>query len=212
MEKLREQHGFGAVDRALRFASIRLHSRPQTADLATSVDAERTAIREREDAWLEARERRIAASAEVEYLDGKLDDGIMDLSRQALVEVKGDRDDPRYRRLFAEAPSAGLAPVAGTDEAHFVRAVLAQLSSDSPPFPDLKGGAPDLQSTLTALQDAENRREDLYVPESTARTDLDVALDHARRVYNLLYPRLQLLFPDDPGLVESFFASVRPGS
>ena len=208
MEKLREDDGFGAVDRALRFASIRLHSRPQTADLATSVDTERTAIRAREDAWLEARERRIAASAEVAYLDGKLDGGIMGLSRQALVEVKGDRGDPRYRRLFAEAPSAGLAPVAGTGQAHFVAGVLAQLTRDPSPFPDLTGGAPDLQSMVTALQDAEKRRDDLYVPESTARTDLDVALDHARRVYNLLHARLQLLFPDDPGLVESFFAST----
>lgn len=50
-------------------------------------------------------------------------------------------------------------------------------------------------------------RDELYVPENQARARLEIALDNTRRVYAAAYHRLNLLFPDDPALVESFFSS-----
>jgi hypothetical protein len=55
-------------------------------------------------------------------------------------------------------------------------------------------------------------RKDARVKERTAQADLDEALDGARRFYNQLYPQLQLLFPDDPDLVETFFRDLRAPS
>lgn len=209
MEQLREQHGFATVDRALRHLSIRLRSRPETAELAPEVDAERARVRQAEEAWLQAREMRIAATAEIDYLDAALDLAVADLSRLALVEVRGNRNDERYKRLFPASPSAATSSVGGEGQGRYVRALLAQLTSSSGPFPSLAGQAPTIEAALTALSESEQRRDALYIPESTAATERTAALDRARRVYNQMYPRLRLLFPDNLRLVESYFARLR---
>lgn len=212
MEQLRDQHGHDVVDRALRHLSIRLRSRPESAPFAAEIDDLRGMIRSANDVFLEARETRVAATAELEYLDGELDAGIADLARQALVEVRGKRDDERYRRLFAAAPSDATRPVGGASQERYVRGILAQLTSEASPFPGLREQAAPIEATLTALKEAEQRRADLYVAEATATTERTIALDRARREYNQMHPRLRLLFPRQRRLVESFFVHLRASS
>lgn len=165
MEQLRDEHGAGTVDRSLRFLGIRLLSRPETRELAAEVRGERTRVRDADDMWLEARETRVAATAEVAYLDEKLGDDVMNVSRAALAEIGGDRSDARYKRLFnSVAPSEGMSPTGGHEQTRFVRTVLAQLTSETGPFPSLRDRAATIEASLTALTTAETRRNDLYVP------------------------------------------------
>lgn len=212
MQQLRDRHGYETVERALRYLSIRLRSRPQTSELAPEIDAERARLRQVEDTWSEARELRIAATAEIEYLDGELDRLLGDLSRAALVEVRGRTDDERYRRLFPQPLRSGAAPMGGPEQERYVRTILAQLTSESGPLPALRDRAEAIEQALTALQQAEQRRAELYVPEATATAERNAALDRARRAYNQTYPRLRLLFPDRPALVASYFVSLRSRS
>lgn len=210
MEKLRPEHGVSTIDRALRYMAIRVSGRPETREMAPELRAERVRLKEADEMWLEARETRVAATAEVEYLDEKLGAEVMSVSRAALALVKdGNREDERYKRLVGPvSPSEALAPVGGEEQTVFVRTLIAQLTSESGPFPELAGRAPVIQASLTALNDAEARRNALYVPEGTAAAERTAARDRARRLYNLMQPRLQLAFPDDERLVESFFAKL----
>lgn len=209
MEKLRDRHGSSIVDRALRHLSIRLRSRPETSALAPEVEAQRAQLRQAEDRWLEARELRIAAGAELEFLDGELDRAVAQVARLALTEVAGRREDDRYRKLFQIAPSEATRPVGGRAQELYVRGVLAQLTSDATPFPSLRTHAKPIEDGLKALRDAEQRRADLYVPERVAATERAVALDQACRLYNSMHARLSLLFPENERLVESYFMSLR---
>lgn len=188
--------------------AIRLQSRPETKEMAPEIRAEVASIREGDDVWLEARQARIAASAEIVYLDEKVGEDVMDLSRAALVEVKGDRNDERYKRVFIENPSEALKPVGGSKQTRFVRAVINQVGAESTPFPALRDRASAIDGSLTALSDAEARRDALYVPEATALAERRARFEKACRTYNLTYPRLQLIFPNDPRLVESFFLGL----
>lgn len=209
MEKLRGSHGHSMIDRALRFLSIRLRSRPETAALAPEIDAERTQLRQVEDRWLEARELRVAATAELEFLDAELDRAVADLARQALVIVQGRRNDDRYRQLFAMAPSQGTGPIGGVAQERYVRALLAQLNNEAGPFPTLREHAKPIEDALAALKTAEERRAELYVPEQAAASERAIAFDRARRAYNTMYPRLRVLFAENDALAESYFARLR---
>lgn len=210
MEKLRPEHGVSTIERALRYMAIRLSSRPETREMAPELRAERARLKDADEMWLEARETRVATTAEVEYLDEKLGAEIMSLSRAALAQVKdGNREDERYKRLIGPlSPSEAMAPVGGEEQTRFVRTVLAQLTIEGGPFPSLSDRAPVIDAALTALADAEARRNALYVPEATAAAERTAARDRARRLYNLTQPRLQLAFPDDDALVETFFAKL----
>lgn len=210
MRKLNDEITVGPTLRALRFAAIRLRSRPTTAALAGEVKAARQELTQEYDAFLEAREERIAATAEVTYLDEKLDLDVSRTSREALTLADGKTTDPRYRAAFPTAPSPIMAEMATRPQERYVRGIIDALKNE-PGLQGLIAHATTLEADLDLLNKALAQREDLYVPESRAQGRYQAALDKAKRVYNLLYPRLQLLFPDDPTLVESFFATLKSG-
>lgn len=204
MQKLTDSHSIGTTTDALRFLDVRLRSRPQTEDLAKLTFAERVELGAKYGEYLDARELRVAASAELAYVDGLLDGDVRGLAREALVLTAGKTDDPRYRTLFPITAAQATKPVGGDAQERFVRGVIDVLTNDDTLAP-LRPHADRLQARLDALNAALAQREDLYVPEARARTAYHIALEHARRTYNLCHAHLTLLFPDDPALVESFF-------
>lgn len=208
MQKLLERHGVDTVQEALRFLSIRLRSRPETADLAQSIEQVRTNLRDQAETHAEAREARVAASAEIVYRDSELDAAVANLVREVMVHTKGRRDHQMYIKLFAQSPSMLTMGVADAKQAVFVKTLLDILRSDAQ-FANFTAQTELLEQRNTALQQAIGQRDELYVPESHASANLRVAMDQAKRIYNLAYPRLQLLFPNKRSLVESFFASLR---
>lgn len=208
MEKLREDHGYFTVRRGMRFLSIRLRSRPLSAGLAGDVDRERDALGARNEAHENAFEERVAASAEISFLDGMLGAAVADLARDVNVLVKGRTDDPRYLRIFIGTPSERMKPVGGPEQDRFVQNILDVLSKD-PDFASLHAHLPLITEWQQQLSDAVKRRESLQLAEDRARQELDIAIARARKVYNQMEHRLALVFPDHESLVESFFRSTR---
>ncbi len=207
MQRLNDKHGFPTVKRSLRHTSIRLRSRPETAELAGVVDAERKSIESADEVHEQAREERIAATAEIDYLDGELDLKVMNLSREVAVLTGSNTADERYKMLFPVAPSKAVKPTAGEAQHRFIKILVERLENDDR-FDALRGNVEPIKTAQTYLEKAIANREELYMPEMRAATDLKVALDKARRVYNKLYPQLTLIF-DNERLVDSFFLKIR---
>lgn len=211
MQKLGEKHRYSIVDRCLRFTSIRLRSRPETAALVEGLKKHRATLRTKSDAYLEAYEERVATGYEIGYLDGKLDRAvIVDLKRDVAAQLgKLANGAQLEKKLFqGQAPSAGMAPVADDAQASYVAGIMSRLESDAD-FEPVSGHAKKLRKLQKSIDEALARRKDQRVTERLAYGDLDEALDAARREYNQLYARLSLAFPDDPALVESFFVVLK---
>ena len=209
MQRLLDRHRFNDVDRALRFLALRLGSRPESASLTEDVTQARAEVRETEERYQDALMARVAATAEIRYLDGLLDEAVMDLSRQALVLTGGRRDDARYMKLFVSSPSDGMRSIAGDSQDQFVRNILLRLREDVD-FEPLRPHAETLATRQAALQASVEKRRALSVPEAAADADRRIALENARRLYNRAEAQLRLRF-DDEGLVESYFARLYAG-
>ncbi len=204
MQQLRDCHSPAIILRALRFLSIRLKSRPQSAEIELSVTQARAKLIAADEAFSQALEERVAASAEVHYLDGILNKGVADVAREALAQVKGDRNDARYMKLFAVSPSTAMRPVAGEAQERYVQNIISRLAEDASLAP-LKSHADMLKGHLAALNAAVAKRQELYVPEAKAAADRRIAADEARRIYNQAAARLALMLGNDRALIDSFF-------
>ena len=210
MNKLNDKHRYPAVDGALRFFVVRAKGHPETAALVPKIVETRTTLREKRDAYVEAHDERVAQTAEIVYLDSRLD-------RMVMVGLKRDlavltADNPKgvqlEKKLFqGVAPSVGMKPVASQSQEHYVAGIVKRIEEDAdfaalaPHSTKLRNGQKDLDTAL-------ERRKEARVKERLALGDLDDALEDARRLYNQLHPQLQLMFPNDPALVESYFRDL----
>lgn len=206
MEALRETHGVDLVLASLRVLAIRAGSRPESQPVAREIAALRTRVRDRNESWEAARDERMAATAEIGYRDALVDGCVMTLSRQCLASVNGKADDPRYRTLFASAPSERLKPVGGTEQDNFVKGVL--LALDGAGYEDLAHHKALIVEANDNLNDALARRNKLQVTEDAAANALAIELDLARSAYNQAWHQLNVVFPKDKALVESFFRTL----
>lgn len=207
MESLRESHGVDTVMGAVRVLSIRCGSRPESKAVGKEMRALRGELRELRDVYEEAHDERVAATAEIKYRDEVLDASVMTLSRQAGALVDGDTSDARYRALFPSAPSTQMKPVGGASQGAYVKAILATLAEND----DLEALRPygkDVARALEALDTATRARDTLQVTEDRASTALAIKQSEAREAYNHSWHRLNVLFPKDKALVESFFRTL----
>lgn len=211
MQKLTDKHTYTVVDRALRFLTLRLRSRPETAEMAASTLRTREQLKTHGDAFDNAFDERVALSAEVVYRDNRVDRFVISTLRRAAVAAFSDRPDAQQieRRLYhGEAPSVAMKPVANEEQERYVSGILERINSDAT-FGPLQSKADELARLQGELDDVIEKRKKARVQERLRSADLDEALDQARQVYNQMYPRLQLTFPDDEALVESFFLDLR---
>jgi len=206
MEKLRDDHRFPAVKRAVRFCALRLGSRPELGACAGDMARCRADLRRCEERWEDALDERVAASAEVLFRDQRLGEAVAALARDVNVLVGGRTDDARYQRLFLTTPSAAMRPVAGPDQERFVRNVLHVLESDDA-FVHERKHAAAIRAGQEALDEAIARRDTLQLAEDRARRELDIATGEARTLYNQMGHRVALAYPGDDVLVDSFFWS-----
>jgi hypothetical protein len=75
-------------------------------------------------------------------------------------------------------------------------------------YESLRDRVATLKQCQTELDQTLAQREALRTPELRATTDLQAALESARRAYNKLYPRLSLLF-DSKSFIETFFVQLQ---
>lgn len=207
MQNLQEKHGYSVTDRVLRFLRIRLMSRPQTKAMAEAVQQTRVSLRDANEVWLEAREVRAAATAEIAYLDGSLGTAVVNVSRLALTVSNGNRNADLYKNLFPIKPSKMMAPITDATRSRAVSALIAALREPEMP-PLLATAADTLQARFDAFTQAIKNREILYASENTAAAVRRRVFDTTRAFYRQTYNQLCLLFPDDKALVESFFTPL----
>ena len=193
--------------RALRFVSIRLSARPDTADLVPAVEAARARLQAAAEAAAELEERSAAATAEVVYQGSLEDAAVAALGREARVLVEGRRTDPRWTALFPQAPSQ-LVRLPGADLARELGRVVALLRSD-PALAALAHHAEALQVARAAVEAAQAERAALALPALAAQVERRQALEEAHRVFNRLRPQLQLRALR-PAQVRSFFPRAAP--
>lgn len=206
MQTLGDGHGFNPINHALRIVQLQLGARPETAELVDEVATARAAVRAAEEAYQDQRSRRVAATATLRYLDDQLDQAVGDLSRDMLAALRNDRTDARYRLAFPKPVSVAMRPLASEAQTVFVRSLLAELQTEQ--LADWADRAPAIAAALDAVEAQRARRAELYATEAQANARRQIAFDDARRGYNLLYPRLQVLFPKNKALVESFFPAL----
>ena len=209
MQKLSPSHKTGVTQAALRFTALRLKSRPETQALCPAFDAVRADLAQKQAAYEDAVDARMVLTAELEYRDHALDARVMRLSRELLGQEER-RDTGRFLRFFPAPPSELLKPEGGALQHRAVRLILHALDEEGAAgVQELQHHAGPLRELQAALEQAEAQREALYVQESRAKAERDLALREAQQHYNLLYPQLMLLFPKDGALVESFFRKLQ---
>ncbi len=206
MNRLYDKDGITTTLSALRFLSVRLKSRPETAPLEAGVSHARQSLQQADERWQQAHEERCGATAEIEYLDTELDEAVAELAREITVVVKNDRSDPRHKKLFAVPPTTGMAGRANDSQERYVANIMGRLAEDQD-YAAQRKYLDTIGKHQAALKASVQRREALYVPESQALADRTIALDHARRVYNQMGAQLTLLFNDKRTLVDSFFVA-----
>ena len=204
MQSLTDDHGLPTVKAALRFVQIRLRSHPEAAPFAAELNPVRDGVLKAEEAHDEAHEEWLGATAVVRYYDAKLGTLISRLSRDTFSLVDGNRKDPRYQKLFATPPSTGMAGIATDPQERYVRTIIDTIEKHDD-IEALRSHLPAIVAALAELKTAVGQRDELRLREGIALRDLRMQIDAAKRAHNLLYPRLQLTFPDDSALVETFF-------
>lgn len=207
MQKLTEAHGVPTTLRALRFLSIRVRSHPQALPFKAAVEAARTQLKADDDAWEEAQEMRVAATADLTYRDALLDAELVSLGLQARALVNNKVTDERYMRLLPSTPAKAAEGVVDDVQNRFVAHVVSQLENGTD-FPSLKPQAAVLKKLHAEATAAFARREAAFIPENQAMVARRTTLMRAQRTYNGMFPQLQVTLGDS-ALAESFFRPLR---
>lgn len=204
MQRALEAHSVGQTLTGLRFMNIRLLSRPASKPMAGEAKAAHDVLFAADQAYIAARDAVIASTAEVEYLDAELDTSVIQAGREARPLVNGQIDHPDWLLAFPVSPSEGTKSVGGNAQAHYVRNVIDRFRT-RPTFAPLQARAQDIEDKLAALTAAEAEREALRAVADRAKQERAVIQRQVIKLYNLMYPRLQILFEEQARLVESFF-------
>lgn len=207
MQRLAERHHAPVVNRALRFLAIRLCSRPETNAFGEETTRVREALAKKRETYLAALDERLAATAEVTYLDACLDRAVLvSLRRDALV-LAADRPSLEKKLFAGMSPRSAMRPVGGAAQEHYVEGIIQRLETDAE-FAPLSHCAPALKKRLSDLASATSKRKALKAKEREVLGELEEETENAIRYYNRMYPQLKLLFPNDLALVESFFLDL----
>ena len=175
--------------------------------MVADINAIRGDLNLRNDDWEQISAERIAATQETCYLENKLVKCISNLIKDALELVENNRSDERFKTLFSRPPGTSMRPTVNDEQEIYTRGIIQKLIEE-PSLDALRAHAEAIKTHLDALNDAMERRDELYLPESKAFLERNITLDRARRVYNTTYPRLRLIYPKNEELVETFFTTV----
>ena len=206
MRKIRETATFETVEDAAELHITMLEARPDTAALSVIIVSLLSAMQSAQVAHKAARRARLKLSAMIVYEDSVLDDLVADVSRKALDMCIGDRSDARYKALLPTAPSVAMRPIGGPDQDVYVANILDLLTTDAAytSLAALAGPLKEQQDKLSALR---AKRDTAFQQEAIASGKLDLARQRLIEAIHSNHPRLQLLFPKQDALVESFFMS-----
>lgn len=207
MQRLGERHRSPLVNRALRFLAIRLCSRPETSAFGEETSRVRESLAKKREAYIASLDERLAATAEITYLDACLDRTVLVSLRREVLVLATDRPSLEKKLFAGISPRNAMRPVGGEAQEHYVAGIIHRLET-SPELAPLSHYGPALQKRLDDLGAALSKRKELKAKEREALSDLEEETEGAVRYYNRMYPQLKLLFPNDLPLVESFFLDL----
>jgi hypothetical protein len=204
--RLSEDYGAPTVLRALRYLCIRLQKFETATAIVSELEQCRSELSSAQEAFEIAYTERVAATAEVSYLDEVLDQTVLNLAAETARLLPGGSDDERYRALFPVAAAEALASTASHRQHRFVHHVLENLRSESA-FGPLRSHAALIEQRQHALEASLAERELRFQAEASATRRRNEALDEACRSYNRSFSRLQLLFRDG-ARIESLYPNL----
>ena len=202
---LSEDTGSEKTRSACRTLMIRLSGRAPAAEVRRDVQAALQSLQAAINDYEDAHDERVCATAEIEVCDTEVDQAVAALVRAVEVQLRGDRQDPRFLAAFPYAPSEATGGVATDAQRNYVHSALTVLRSDTSLCGALKPDLDALEAAQAALDAAVKVRAALEHTEATASARLKVATLQARNVHNDALPRLQLIYPRQKARVRSFF-------
>ena len=204
MEKLTERRSVTTIIDALRFLRIRLRSRPESRPLAQDIELAKAALDEA-NARLEALiDERRALTAELEYLVEVLYEAIIQLAREVRAKLGGQVDTPLFLSIFPIAPSTAMKEGLAS-KLQYCRQAAGQVI-ESEALASLKPSGEELLTQVNAIDALLSQRDgELAQSERSASLKQKEALEAARNTYNQTEPKLMLLWPSKPKLVDSMF-------
>lgn len=192
----------------LRVLTNRLSARPDTTALSSPVADARDVLKSGHDRWQELHDLRVSSTGALAFADAQEDGGVARVARQVGVMVDGKRTDARYLRLFERAPSTLTKGVADEEQARFVEHLIETIR-DNNDYTTLRGFLPELVSVRGDVVGAAVAQQSALRAEETAWNEVQLAEKAAREVYRDTVPALELLFPGNKRLVDSFYPAAK---
>jgi hypothetical protein len=206
MRRLTEDDGPETVLNAVDVLAMALEGNPDVEDMLPPVAAVQSDLEGKMRAHRLAANRSVSRTRRILFADGVEDDAIHAASREVLAANGNDRKSPLFVSLFAQAVSKtvdGVATDAQVAQSLLLIQRLGDPSEDIPPR--VREVRPALVAARAGVEQAQALRTQAGKDELLAWNALQVSEAAARAVYNEMHPKLQLIYPGQPHLVESFF-------
>lgn len=190
-----------------RYTLRRLQSEPETEALAADLAPKHDRLA-KAALSLEAHQfERTVLTGRLHAFDADFDATLSEGNNHLLAYVRKDRDSDCYRTFLPSGRLAETVDAPFEDDANAAARIVAAAAR----YPDAM--PPDVVARIVAAAGAVTealtaiRAQNARIAE--AETEVTLARLPLLRAYNELHPRLQLLFPDRPARVESFFQGAR---
>lgn len=209
MADLPETTGTLTVLQNLRVLKLQIAPQPRAAEVYLDISGHSDRLTAEHQSFQGVWDQQVANTAELGYLTELLREEVSKVNRRVLVELDGDRGDPRFIAVFPTNPSEAMQGVADDAMAAYVEGVLAAIAADaalaiSVPTTGLRAAADNVAA-------ARDRRAALAAQVSEARGRLKATKLAAIAAHNLAKPRLLALFDNDLRRVRSFFYTKARG-
>lgn len=201
---LRTTSSLPKTEQLLSYAVRRLAAEVETATLHAEAKAALITLRADATTARDTTEERMAQRA---VLGAKVKDlfaAVGDLSRWCLATLKNDRSDPRYLHAFPRPVSEVLEGAINDEKLNYCVVAIDHVRAEA----SFAALAPHIDAAQTQLDDVRSAQSVLagaIAAEAAADATLNRSLHSAREVYNLLFPKLTVLYPNRKGFVNTFF-------
>jgi hypothetical protein len=204
MGKLSDQHHVPTVLTQVDVLALRVGGHPKTRHLLAALVAVRDALVVADLAYQQAYRERLAASIELEYLDGEADKAWMDLSRDVNAKVAGNRDSDLWRGLYTEAPHETVEGTVTDHQVQNVERVIGIIETNNT-YAEFRPQAARLKAEHEAALEGQKRYKAALAKENALAHQRDLAAHDARRAHNGVKPKLEIIFESTPSMVNAFW-------
>jgi hypothetical protein len=188
----------------LSYAVRRTGAERDTVTLHNEAKAALVTLRADKTAERDAAEGRMAERAVLGSKSHDLYAALGDLSRWCLAHLKNDRSDSRYLHAFPKPVSEVLGGVINDEKLNYCHVAIDNVRAEAS-FSSLAPYIDAAQAMLDEVKAAQATVAAAEVAEAAAEATLNRSLHNARTVYNALFPKLTVIFPNRKVFVNTFF-------